>query len=303
MNKLEGLTASDGSAVGPLFIREQSSYETSSKQVSLDEVPQEIQHYQRALKAYEHELEQLLIKLRGTASEIIKSQSLILQDEQIKGEIINSIRTNVVSASYAIDQVYELYIGRLRDSASNLFRQRIIDLITIKDRLVKLAAAYSEHSKSDEQADTKLEIPVSIDSTPQIRGCIMVARDLSPTEVVQLSESKVMGIVLEKGGLTAHAAIVAQSLNIPCLVQIGTQIQHISSGRIGIIDGEEGVLLVDPSPETIREYKTKISDAQVAKKKIKPSRLPAITKDGERVQVHANIEFIQELPMASSYRA
>ena len=303
MNKLEGLTASDGSAVGPLFIREQSSYETSSKQVTLGEVPQEIRHYQRALEAYEHELEQLLIKLRGTASEIIKSQSLILQDEQIKGEIINSIRTNVVSASYAIDQVYELYIGRLRDSASNLFRQRIIDLITIKDRLVKLAAAYSEHSKSDEQADTKLELPVSIDSTPQIRGCIVVARDLSPTEVVQLSESKVMGIVLEKGGLTAHAAIVAQSLNIPCLVQIGTQIQDISSGRIGIIDGEEGVLLVDPSPETIQEYKTKISDAQVAKKKIKPTRLPAVTKDGERVQVHANIEFIQELPMASSYRA
>ena len=117
----------------------------------------------------------------------------------------------------------------------------------------------------------------------------MVARDLSPTEVVQLSESKVMGIVLEKGGLTAHAAIVAQSLNIPCLVQIGTQIQYISSGRIGIIDGEEGVLLVDPSPETIQEYKTKISDAQVAKKKIKPTRLPAVTKDGERVQVHANI--------------
>ena len=141
MNKLEGLTASDGSAVGPLFIREQSSYETSSKQVTLGEVPQEIRHYQRALEAYEHELEQLLIKLRGTASEIIKSQSLILQDEQIKGEIIYSIRTNVVSASYAIDQVYELYIGRLRDSASNLFRQRIIDLITIKDRLVKLAAA------------------------------------------------------------------------------------------------------------------------------------------------------------------
>ena len=131
----------------------------------------------------------------------------------------------------------------------------------------------------------------------------MVARDLSPTEVVQLSESKVMGIVLEKGGLTAHAAIVAQSLNIPCLVQIGTQIQDISSGSIGIIDGEEGVLLVDPSPEAIQEYKTKISDAQVAKKKIKPSRLPAVTKDGERVQVHANIEFIQELPMASSYRA
>jgi phosphoenolpyruvate-protein phosphotransferase (PTS system enzyme I) len=303
MNKLEGLTASDGSAVGPLFIREQSSYETSSKQVTLGEVPQEIRHYQRALEAYEHELEQLLVKLKGTASEIIKSQSLILQDEQIKAEIINCIRTNVVSASYAIDQIYELYIGRLRDSASNLFRQRIIDLITIKDRLVKLAAAYSEHARSDHQEGISPELPVSVDATPQIKGCIVVARDLSPTEVVQLSESKAVGIILEKGGLTAHAAIVAQSLNIPCLVQIGSQIHDIPSGKIGIIDGEEGVLLVDPSPEIIRQYNTTISDAQAAKKKIKPSRLPAVTKDGVRVQIHANIEFIQELPMASSYRA
>lgn len=303
MNKLEGLIASDGSAVGPLFIRELSTYETLSKQISSGEVALEIEYYQSAVDAYELELEQLLAKLKGAASEIINSQNLILKDEQIKAEIIKFIRINLVSATHAIDQVYELYISRLRDSASNLFKQRIIDLITIKDRLVKLAATYSEYANTDQIASLSIELTSSVNFKKNIEGTIVVARDMSPTEVVQLSKAKVVGIVLEKGGLTAHASIVAQSLDIPCLVQIGHQINDIPSGKVGIIDGEDGTLLIDPSPEIIQQYETRISDALIAKKKIKPSRHPAITSDGERVEIHANIEFIQELPMATRYRA
>ena len=71
----------------------------------------------------------------------------------------------------------------------------------------------------------------------------------------------------------------------------------------GVIDGEEGPLVVDPSPEVIEQYKIAISNALLAKKNIKPSRLPAVTSDGERVQIYANIEFIQELSMATRYRA
>lgn len=303
MNKLEGLTASDGSAVGPLYFREKSTFQSSSKHISEGEVAQEIEHYKSAVDSYGQELEQLLVKLKGTAAEIIQSQNLILQDEQIKAEIIISIRTDLVSATYAIDQVYELYISRLRDSASNLFRQRIIDLITIKDRLLNLTASYSGRASLAGIASASRYETQSNESEKDIEGYIVVAKDMSPTEVVQLSEAKVAGIVLEKGGLTAHAAIVAQSLHIPCLVQIGNQIHDVPSGKLGVIDGEEGALVVDPSPEVIEQYKIAISNALLAKKNIKPSRLPAVTSDGERVQIHANIEFIQELSMATRYRA
>lgn len=199
MNKLEGLTASDGSAVGPLYFREKSTFQSSSKHISEGEVAQEIEHYKSAVDSYGQELEQLLVKLKGTAAEIIQSQNLILQDEQIKAEIIISIRTDLVSATYAIDQVYELYISRLRDSASNLFRQRIIDLITIKDRLLILTASYSGRASLAGIASASRDETQSNESEKDIEGYIVVAKDMSPTEVVQLSEAKVAGIVLEKG--------------------------------------------------------------------------------------------------------
>ena len=124
---------------------------------------------------------------------------MILQDEQIKAEIIISIRTDLVSATYAIDQVYELYISRLRDSASNLFRQRIIDLITIKDRLLSLTASYSGRASLAGIASASRDETHSNESEKDIEGYIVIAKDLSPMEVVQLSEAKVAGIVLEKG--------------------------------------------------------------------------------------------------------
>lgn len=284
MNKYEGLTASEGSAVGPIHIIQSHSPELEQAKISQEQVQQEISRYTRAVQDYELELLALLKKLKGTASEIIQSQALILQDEQIKAEIISRIRQEQESAARSVQSIYGKYIERLRDSASNMFKQRIIDLITIRDRLVEWVLG---------ESITK-QVPT---------GSIVVAKELSPTDVVTLVESKVKGLVLEKGGLTAHAAIVAQSLEIPCLVQMGRFMDYNTLEGMGILDGAEGVLITQPDDATIQHYEQIIEVARTERQRIKPSKAPSQTIDGTRVSIQANIEFIQELDHATKVRA
>ena len=284
MNKYEALTASEGSAVGPIYIIQSHSLDLELVKISHEQIHEEIARYLSAARDYELELQTLLKKLRGTASEIIQAQALILQDEQIKEEIVSRIKKEQHSAAHAVHHTYSKYIERLRDSASNMFKQRIIDLVTIRERLVEWVVGES----------LQKQVP---------RGSIVVAKELSPMDVVSLVDSNIKGIVLEKGGLTAHAAIVAQSLEIPCLVQVGRFLDYHTLDGVGIIDGAEGLFITNPDEPTIQHYQYIIEVAKKERQRIKPSTSPGQTKDGTCISLHANIEFLQELDLAKKIRA
>ncbi|MEC8140951.1 MAG: phosphoenolpyruvate--protein phosphotransferase [Bacteroidota bacterium] len=284
MNKYEALTASEGSAVGPIHIIQSHSPDLELAKISHEQINEEIARYLSAAQDYELELQILLKKLKGTASEIIQAQALILQDEQIKEEIVSRIKKEQHSAAHAVHHTYSKYIERLRDSASNMFKQRIIDLVTIRERLVDWVVGES-HQK---------QVPT---------GSIVLAKELSPTDVVSLVDSNIKGIVLEKGGLTAHAAIVAQSLEIPCLVQAGRFLDYSSLDGVGILDGAEGIFITNPDEPTIQHYEYITELAKKERQRIKPSTSPVQTKDGTCISLHANIEFLQELDLAKKIRA
>lgn len=284
MNKYEALTASEGSAVGPIHIIQSHSPDLELAKISDEQIHEEIARYLSAAQDYELELQILLKKLKGTASEIIQSQALILQDEQIKEEIVSRIKKEQHSAAHAVHQTYSKYIERLRDSASNMFKQRIIDLVTIRERLVEWVVGES-HQK---------QVPA---------GSIVLAKELSPTDVVSLVDSDIKGIVLEKGGLTAHAAIVAQSLEIPCLVQLGRFLDYNTLDGVGILDGAKGLFITNPDEPTIQHYEYITELAKKERQRIKPSTSPVQTKDGTCISLHANIEFLQELDLAKKIRA
>ena len=255
MNKYEALTASEGSAVGPIHIIQSHSLDLELVKISHEQIHEEIARYLSAARDYELELQTLLKKLKGTASEIIQAQALILQDEQIKEEIVSRIKKEQNSAAHAVHHTYSKYIERLRDSASNMFKQRIIDLVTIRERLVEWVVGES----------LQKQVP---------RGSIVVAKELSPMDVVSLVDSNIKGIVLEKGGLTAHAAIVAQSLEIPCLVQVGRFLDYHTLDGVGIIDGAEGLFITNPDEPTIQHYQYIIEVAKKERQRIKPSTSP-----------------------------
>jgi len=128
---------------------------------------------------------------------------------------------------------------------------------------------------------------------------VIVARDLSPTDTVQMSTRKILGFATDIGGKTSHTAIVAKSIAIPAVVGLERITGEVSTGDVIIVDGTAGVVIVNPDPEVIKRYKDKQKHYLAMEKDLlKDAHLPAVTADGHSVGVGANIEFVEEIPTA-----
>lgn len=274
-----GLKGSEGIAIGSVLAVEEKKSRIHPAKIKSRSVSAHLKRFSKAKLLFQQELEELSNNLDSKTAEILETQKHIVADQEIEHRVNSAIEESLYAVDFAIYTVFNEFIERLRESGSELFQQRIIDLENLRDRLIDLS---NENEK-------KLNVE---------KGSILIAKEVSPTDLVAYHEKGVIGLVLDKGGITSHAAIIAQSLNIPCIVSSKNGLKSALFSKKAILNASSGELILNPSKERLSEFKKKIRELnRFQKAQLKSSERPE-TKDGFPFHLRANIEFEQELEIA-----
>ncbi len=272
---IKGRGVGSGVVIGDAFV-----VETETKVVHPVSIePAEVKHHKsrffKAKKKLSSELTLMAQELDDpNSSEIIDTQKQIIEDVEIEKNVLQIIEQELLCVEHAIFHTYDGFIEKLKESASELFRQRIVDLENIRDQFVNQVTVQT-HKKSI------------------AKGSVILAQQISPTDLVSFYEAGAVGLVMEKGGVTSHAAIIAKSLGMPCMVSVDQATKGVEKKDKVILDADAGIMILRPSKATLKEYK-KRARALLEKN---GSRKETIfkTSDGYSYLLQANIEFEAEL--------
>lgn len=288
-----GIGVSAGYAIGEALVIDREEYRISRRTIAIREVDGEIERFRQAVVAAAAEIRGQLgamsKKVRDVAGSILEAQVMLLQDPHLAEETAGEIRNHYHTADYATSRTIRRKIKLLEDSDSEGFATRVLsDLVALEKTLLRHLVG----SKKDD--------------TPELSTkAVIVAHDLTPSQTIKLDRSKVLGILTEVGGLTSHTAIVAKSLGIPAVVDVESIATDVTSGDRVIIDGTTGTVIINPDEATLKRYQAMERNyVLIEQRRAKELQdLPAVTTDGTRVEIFANIESPEEIPTALSHGA
>ena len=286
---LKGVPASRGIVIGhALLLSGSATDEGQRKQIEARDVEPEIA---RLLKAVGVTREQLLDLKRKVAVEIGQKQAeifnahlLFLDDPTFQVETQEQVRKQRTSAEWAVHEYVERYAKMLDAVGDGVMRERQGDIHDVGRRLVQ---------------NLRGGTLAPLSTTNEKR--ILIARDLTPSETAQLDLSKVLGFATDQGGPTSHTAIIARTLDMPAVVGLEQATLHVKNGDLVVLDGQGGVLVVDPDKETLAHYRQRQKDLAVREKELRTVlRLPAVTKDGRKLKLSGNIDLPEEAKGAAA---
>lgn len=287
---LNGIAASSGVAIGKVFVLEEDEFLITKKEISGAQIKQELSRLKDAMEKTRLELvanQKELNKVLGeNYAKIADAHLLILNDPMIKNEIEKLVNKGV-NAEYAIHKVVDNFSKTFDSIDNEYFRERKHDLLDVARKVMRNLFGKAKKSLTDLEEDS-----------------IIVAKNLTPADTVNMKEVMVKGFVTEIGGKTSHTALVAQSLEIPAVVGLKDITHKVKQGMPIIVDGNLGLVIFDPSQETVENYKREY-EIQISKKKEleKFKDLPAVTTDGREVILGANIENPEEVRAALRHGA
>ena len=281
------LVASSRVDVAHYFIEPgQVAAEIGRLRVARDGVIEEIQRLQKELPAdAPHELAALL-----------DVHLMLLQDEELTAGVRQWIEERLYNAEWALTSQLEI-IGRQFDEMEDPYlRERKADMEQVAERVLQnLKGTGSPMAQARQPSQPQHELHLDDTDVP----LVLVAHDLSPADMLQFKQSVFTGFVTDVGGKTSHTAIVARSLDIPAVVGARTASQLIHQDDWVIIDGDAGVVIVDPSPIILSEYSFKQRQGQVERERLARLRhTPAVTLDGQKIELLANIEMPEDAAAA-----
>ena len=281
------LVASSRVDVAHYFIApEQVQAEIGRLRVARNEVIEEIQRLQKELpEDAPHELAALL-----------DVHLMLLQDEEVTAGVRQWIEERLYNAEWALTSQLEV-IGRQFDEMEDPYlRERKADMEQVAERVLhSLKGTGSAITRVAPPPRQQQELHLEDTDVP----LVLVAHDLSPADMLQFKQSVFAGFVTDVGGKTSHTAIVARSLDIPAVVGARSASQLIQQDDWIIIDGDAGVVIVDPSPIMLSEYSFKQRQGQVERERLARLRhTPAVTLDGQKIELLANIEMPEDTAAA-----
>ena len=249
------------------------------KRITIENPEEEIARYEAAKEKTISQLsnlyEKAVIKVGEENAEIFNVHAMMLEDEDYEDSVKNIIRTQTVNAEYAIAATGDKFANMFASMDDEYFKARSVDVKDISERLVNILS-----SKEEQES---LEEPV-----------ILMANDLTPSETVQIDKSKLLAFVTKHGSANSHIAILARTMAIPALVQ--ADIAKDYDGFMGIVDGFEGKLIIDPEMSVYEAYqkkKTEEDDKKLLLQQLKGKE--NITKSGRKINLYANIENPEDL--------
>lgn len=280
---LSGTPGSPGIAIGNSSLYQRQRPHISDRELPDDKTQRHVERFHEARDKAEQELNKMLDSQNdGSAAELIRTQIEMLKDPELYERVEHEITDNNMPADSAIQSVFETYLQVIRQTHKDAL-ERSVDIADVRDRLIQIL-----HHHTDEI----------------VENSILVARELSPREVIKVSSRDIKGIVMDRGGSTSHAAIIARSMNIPMAVGVKKATKVIEANKKVILDGSNGEVIVDPDEDTLEKYRKLMEQqvqAQVDFEAI--CQKPNKTSDGQPFSLQANIEFSEELSTVCKYRA
>ena len=283
---LRGIGVSPGIVIGRAYaLNHQDVKETLYKLDNGRFVSREIKRFKKALRDSKKELLEIKKDIddrKGIGPLLIDVYIMILEDKTLVGNTIKNIEEQCVNAEWALKMTISSHQEIFDKIEDGYLRERIRDLEYVGQRILRNLSGKMHEKISDIKGEV-----------------VIVARDLSPADTVQMATSKILGFATDMGGKTSHTAIVAKSIEIPAVVGLEKVTAEVNTGDIIIVDGTAGVVIVNPDPEVIKRYEDKKRHyLAMEEDMLKDAHLPAVTADGHSVGVGANIEFVEEVPSA-----
>jgi phosphotransferase system enzyme I (PtsI) len=288
MQKLEGIAVSPGVAIGEALVMDNEGFRIPHRFVTRDAVEDECERLGAAIGAAAGEIaanrDAVAKELGEQYGAIFGAHLQMVNDAKLRGEIEEMIRTRHYSPEYAVSRALRRYAKVFQSLDSSTLAQRTTDIFDIEKRLLKHLLG----RKREELAH--LASPVTI-----------LAHTLTPSETASLNRDFALGFVTETGGPGSHTAIVAEAMEIPAVVGVGPFLTDVSGGEMVIVDGDQGLVILQPDEETIAHYRHEVEEHRtLAERLLELADKPAVTQDGTQVGVLGNIEFPYEVKWCNS---
>ncbi len=288
---LKGIGVSPGIVIGRAYALNHHDVKESLYKLEDDSfISREVKRFKKALKDSKKELIDIKKEIgdhKGIGPLLIDVYIMILEDKTLVENTIKNIEYNCINAEWALTMMISSHKKIFDAMEDGYLRERIKDLEYVGQRVLRNLSGKRHEKISDIEAEV-----------------VVVARDLSPADTVQMATRKILGFATDMGGKTSHTAIVAKSLEIPAVVGLERITSEVSTGDLIIVDGTAGFVIVNPDPEVIKRYEDKKRHyLAMEKDMLKDAHLPAMTTDGHGVGVGANIEFVEEIPSATFHGA
>ncbi|EKO1913999.1 phosphoenolpyruvate--protein phosphotransferase [Clostridium botulinum] len=271
----KGIAASKGYAIGKIFIKEDINIEVVEK--SIDDTEKEKERFKSALSNTREQLERIKDKAQkevgAEKAAVFDSHIMLLDDPEFAGAVEMNIESNKVNSEKALQEVIDMYSSIFASMEDEYMRERGADIKDVGKRIMLNIMGKSVNSMDDLDKDT-----------------IIVAQDLTPSDTAQLDKDKVIAFLTNIGGRTSHSAIMARTLEIPAIVGMKDITESVKNDDVVIVDGTEGVVIINPDKETIEKYeKSKESFLREKEELKKLINVETVTKAGKRVEVCGNI--------------
>lgn len=284
---LQGMGVSPGIAIGTAHLIRRvdapiSRYQIEDKSL----VGEEIRRFRKAIKDSENQLLEIKRKFKDQEGletlYILDVHIMILRDKMLIRQTIQNIEEKGVNAEWALRMTLDKYREVFSKVDDEYLRERVSDVEYAGQRILRNLAGVHHETVSGIG-----------------ENAIIIARDLSPADTMQMKVEKIQGFATDMGGKTSHTAIVARAYEIPAVVGLEKVTTEARTGDIVIIDGTAGAVIVNPDPEIVRRYEEKKRHyATIEDSLLKHARKPAVTADKHRVLIGANIEFTEEIASA-----
>ena len=290
---IHGLPVARGIAIGRAVLVAPSRVEVTHYFIQPDEIKAEIERLRVARDAVVDELQRMQAEMpKDMPPELgamLDVHLMLLQDETLAYEIRRWIKERLYNAEWALISQLEVVVRQFDEMDDPYLRERKADLEQVVDRVLRhlkgaatpiAAPPPRPPRQQDLGLDDTLDVPL-----------VLVAHDLSPADMLQFKKSVFAGFVTDVGGKTSHTAIVARSMDIPAVVGARSASQLVRQDDWVIIDGDAGVMIVDPSPIILAEYGFKQRQGELERGRLaRLKNTPAVTLDGQKIALLANIE-------------
>ena len=289
---IHGIAVARGVAIGRAVLVGSSRLDVAHYFISADQVDAEIDRVRAGRNAVVEELQRLQQDMPKDAphelAALLDVHLMLLEDEMLTAGVKHWIRDRLYNAEWALTTQFEVIARQFDEMEDDYLRERKADLEQVVERVLRrmlgaplpVVSGPRPRRQQDLLLDDTQDVPL-----------VLVAHDLSPADMLQFKQSVFAGFVTDVGGKTSHTAIVARSMDIPAVVGARSASHLVRQDDWVIIDGEAGIIIVDPSPIILAEYGFKQRQGDLERERLSRLRnTPAVTMDGQRIELLANIE-------------
>ena len=287
----KGVGVSPGIAIGRAVIIEKRIVSIYRVPIREEDVPAEVTRFLESLEKTRDQLHELKAKVSRSMGEeyasIFDAHAMMVSDPSFTDKVVQKIEEEQVNAEWALSEVQEELQARFQSFEEDYLRERVADVKDVAERVLRNLQGVAHHEISEIKHDV-----------------VILADDLTPSDTVHFNKRPIVGFATETGGRTSHVSIIAKSLFMPAVIGVPRLTKIVDNDEMVIVDGYEGIVLINPTDAMVAEYRSRVTRHEESEKKLLENReLPAITKDGRKISLQANLELLEEIDDAIKFGA